>query len=96
MDNWGDLLDQEKAFLDTLDLLCLIDKGSSVDNNMDRLELLYGVLYQDYIRENNLITSECIFNSMGEDDFIDYFITRYDCTYSEQVIRFFVIKDDES
>lgn len=91
MDNWRELLDQEKAFLDTLDLLCLIDKGSSVDNNMDKLELLYGVLYQNHIRENNLIPSECIFNSMSEDDFIDYFITRYNCTYSEQVIRFFEI-----
>lgn len=96
MNNWRELLDQEKAFLDTLDLLCLIDKDSSVDNNMDRLELLYGVLYQNHIRENNLIPSECIFNSMGEDEFIDYFTEKYNCRYSEQVIHFFEFEDDKS
>ena len=96
MDNWRELLAQEKAFLDTLDLLCIIDKDSSVDNNMDRIELLCDEKYQDFIRKNNLIPSECIFNSMGEDDFIDYFIARYNCTYSEQVVHFFYIKDDES
>lgn len=93
---WKELLDQEKAFLDTLDLLCLIDKDSSVDNNMYRLELIYGVLYQNYIKENNLIPSEYIFNSMGEDEFIDYFTKKYNCRYSEQVIHFFEIEDGES
>lgn len=96
MNNWRELLDQEKAFLDTLDLLCLIDKGSSVDDNMDRIEHLCDKKYQDYITENNLIPEEFVFDSMSEDDFIDYFITRYNCTYSEQVIHFFEIEDDES
>lgn len=73
MNNWRELLDQEKAFLNTLDILCIIDKDSSVDNNMDLIELLCNEKYQNYIRENNLISSECIFNSMGEDEFIDYF-----------------------
>ena len=93
---WKELLDQEKAFLNTLDLLCSIDKDSSVDNNMDRIELIYGEKYQNYIRENNLIPSECIFNSMGEDEFIDYFTKKYNCRYSEQVIHFFEIEDGES
>lgn len=96
MNNWRELLKQEKAFLDTLDLLCIIDKDSSVDNNMDWIELLCNEKYQNYIRENNLISSECIFNSMGEDEFIDYFTKNYNCHYSEQVIHFFEIEDYES
>ena len=94
MNNWRELLDQEKAFLDTLDLLCIIDKDSSVDNNMDFINHMYKEKYQDYIRENNLIPSKCIFNCMGEDEFIDYFTKKYNCRYSEQVIHFFEIEDD--
>lgn len=87
--NFNKLQKQEYEFLDTLDLMFIIDKDTDVYSNTKRIENLYGEKYQNYIKENNLIQDEFILNCITSEEFADYFCKRYNCRLSMDVVYFF-------
>lgn len=87
--NFNKLQKQEYEFLDTLDLMSIIDKDTDVYSNTKRIENLYGEKYQKYLKENSLIPDEFIFNAITTGEFADYFCKRYNCRFSMDVVYFF-------
>ena len=87
--NFNKLHKQEYEFLDTLDLMSIIDKDTDVYSNIKRIENLYREKYQKYIKENNLIPDEFIFNAVTTEEFASYFCKRYNCRISMDVVYFF-------
>lgn len=87
--NFNKLQKQEYEFLDTLDLMSIIDKDTDVYSNTKRIENLYGEKYQQYIKENSLIKDEFILNTITTEEFASYFCKRYNCRLSTDVVYFF-------
>ena len=87
--NFNKLQKQEYEFLDTLDLMSIIDKDTDVYSNTKRIENLCGEKYQKYIKENNMIPDEFILNAITAEEFADYFCKRYSCRLSMDVVYFF-------
>lgn len=87
--NFNKLQRQEYEFLNTLDLISIIDKGTDVYSNIKRIENLYGENYQKYIKENNMIQDEFIFNAITTEEFANYFCKRYNCRLSTDIVYFF-------
>ena len=87
--NFNKLQKQEYDFLNTLDLMSIIDKDTDVYSNTKRIENLYGEKYQKYINENNMIPDEFILNCITSEEFADYFCKRYNCRLSMDVVYFF-------
>ena len=65
--------EQEKAFLDTLDLTPLLIKGKDIYDLMEEIEDKYGVLYEK---------EDFIFNCMDCYDFMLYLKNKYNLYFT--------------
>lgn len=83
------LVKQEEAFLDTLDLINIIDFDMAINNNMEHVQQMCIGKYAEFIKANpEYEPDECIFSALTVKDFTLYLCERYDFKYSCETVYF--------
>lgn len=88
------LKEQEISFLNSLDILSILDINSSVGNNMEKIQVLKMGEYQKYIESISGIEDCGIFTAISQKDFANYLCDRYGFKYMVDSVYFVLEGND--